>query len=144
MTTPTTFLADRLSELDRDALQSLASSAGVELKTARRAAAGEPIKAVDALKLYAARGYDPVTFDQIPRKTVGAFNHQTLALFLNGHMRVARLRVHKVADAMQVSTRVLQAMLEANPVNINNVVKACRYLGLSPFSCCDQVVKQAA
>lgn len=142
--TPAAFLADRLSELDRDALKSLASVADVELKTARRAAAGEPIKAADALKLYAARGYDPVTFEQIPRKAIGSFNHQTLALFLNGHMRVARLRVHKVAAAMQVSTRVLQAMLEANPVNINNVVKACRYLGFSPFACCDQPVKQAA
>lgn len=143
--TPTAFLAERLSELDVEGLLNVAEKSGVEIKTARRAAAGEPIKASDALRLYAARGYDPIGFEQIERKTIGPFNHQTLALFLNGHMRVARLRVRSVAAAAKLSPTAVQHILDAKPVSIGSIVKACRYLGINPFSCCDQVkVREAA
>jgi hypothetical protein len=141
--TPTAFLAERLAELDPEALAAVAIVADVELKIARRAAAGEPAAASAALCLFAARGFDPMTFEQIERKRIGAFNHQTLALFLNAKMRVKKYTVRNVAAETKVNTRVVQAILKCNHVNINNVVKFCAYLGIHPFQQCDQV-KEAA
>jgi hypothetical protein len=107
----TSFLADRLAELDDDALEALAKVACVPLRTARRAATGQPIKAAAAISLIAARGYDPITRGQITRKVVGAFDPRTLALFMN----------------------------EAGDVNLTNVVKACIYLNIHPFDQCERV-----
>lgn len=86
--TPAACLAERLAELDAEALIAVAIVADVELKYARRAAAGEPIAAWQAISLFAARGYDPITLEQVARRSLGRFNHQTLALFLNARMRV--------------------------------------------------------
>lgn len=143
MTSITTFLAERLSELDAESLSDLAKVADVELKFAKRAAADQPIKAWRAFALMAARGYDPITLEQIPRRKLGRFNHQTLALFLNGHMRKNRSKVHRVARLMNVSTRVVQTILECKPVNLNNVVKACVYLNIHPFDQCERVREAA-
>ena len=144
MNTIAQFLADRLIELDDDGLEYVAKLSGVPLKTARRAATGEPIAAWSALCLLAARGYDPITREQIPRKRIGKFDHRTLALMMNGHMRVKHLRVRNVADEMKVSTRVIDAICDCRPVSITNVVKACMYLGLHPFDQCDRVEAKAA
>jgi hypothetical protein len=141
--TPASFLSERLAEVDPEALAAVAIVADVELKIARRAAAGEPIAASAALCLFAARGYDPMTFEQIERKRIGPFNHQTLALFLNQYMRKHRRSVRNVSAKTKMNPRVVQAILETHPVNINNIVKACSYLGIHPFQQCDQV-KEAA
>ncbi len=141
--TPAAFLSERLAELDPEALAAVAIVADVELKIARRAAAGEPVAASAALCLFAARGYDPMTFEQCDRKRIGAFNHQTLALFLNGYMRKNRRTIRNVSAATKMNPRVVQAILQANHVNINNVCKACIYLGIHPFQQCDQVREAA-
>lgn len=141
--TPTQFLADHLAELDREALAAVAIVADVELKTARRAATGEPIRASDALCLFAARGYDPITLEQIPRKQIGAFNHQTLALFLNGHLRRHHLTERQAVAASGIALGQLHKMLNAERVSIRNAVKACVYLNIHPFDQCEKVREAA-
>lgn len=143
MTPITTFLAERLSELNPEALAAVAIVADVKLKFARRAAAGEPVAAWVALSLMAACGYDPITLEQIPPRKLGMFNRQTLALFLNGRMRVKRYTVRNVACEAKVNPRVVQAVLECNRVNINNVVKLCAYLNIHPFEQCERVREAA-
>lgn len=141
--TPSAFLADRLAELDAEGLEALAGVAGVELKVARRAAAGEPVAASDALCLFAARGYDPLTLEQIPRKRIGTFDRNTLALFLKVHMRSKKLTVRNVGAATGMNTRVVQAIRDGKPIGLGNVCKACAYLNLHPFDQCERVREAA-
>ena len=139
----THFLADRLAELDDEALQALAMVADVPIKTARRAASGEPVAAWAALCLIAARGYDPITREQIARRKLGKFDHRTLALFMSTRMRVKKYTVRNVTAETGFSTRVVQNILKAEHVNLSNVVKACVYLNIHPFDQCEKVREAA-
>lgn len=144
MTPISTKLAEQLSGLADLRLVATADMAGVQIKTVRRAAAEQPIAAGDTFALCAALGLDPV--DQaakLPRR-IGKLNPLTLALFLNTRMRVKKLTVRDVADSIKVSTRVVAAVCEGNPVNANNVVKVCRYLGIHPFDLCERVSEARA
>lgn len=144
MTPITTFLAEHLSGLTELRLVAVADAAGVQLKTVRRAASEQPIAASDVFAICAACGIDPIeNRAMLPRK-LGRINPLTLALFLSSRMRIKKLTVRDAASAMAVSTRVVNAICEGNPVNANNVVKAAVYLGVHPFDLCERVSERAA
>lgn len=143
MTSITQSLAERLSEIEDEALVAVAIIANVEPKVARRAAAGEPVKAADALCLMAALGRDPMTLEIIPARRLGKFDHNTLALFLKVHIRIKKYTVRKVAAESDLNVRVVQCILEGQHVNISNIVKACAYLDLHPFDQCERVREAA-
>lgn len=143
MTPISTFLAERLCDLEDEALIAVAVIANVDPGIARRAAAEQPIKASDALALLAAVGRDPVTRAIMPPRRVGKFDHLALALGVILKMQTKSQSIRAAAKAMDVSPRAITRLLDGDVVSIVTVIKACAYLGIHPLDQCEPVREAA-
>lgn len=143
MTPITAFLAERLSEIGDEALVAVAVIANVDPGVARRAKSGELVKASDALRLLAARGYDPVTRKAIAPRRLGRFDHDVLKLFLVTQMKLRHDSIRVAAQAMGASPSAVQSMRCGIRVSLSNILKACGYLKVHPFEQCE-LVREAA
>lgn len=139
MTHIATFLSERLAEIEDEALVAAAVIADVDASTARRARAGEPVKAMDCLRLLAALGRDPVTRKVVPPRRLGRFDHECLRLFLIMQMNLRSHSVRAAADAMDAAPTAVQNMRQGRCVSLGNILKACAYLDIHPFECCERV-----
>lgn len=139
----TAFLAERLTEIEDDALIAVAVIANVDPGIARRARSGEMVKASDALRLFAARGYDPLTRKAIAPRRLGEFDHGVLKLFLVTQMTLRKDSIRGAAAKVNASASAIANIRRGRHVSISNIIKVCSYLDLHPFDQCERVREAA-
>lgn len=143
MTPITSFLAERLSEIEDEALVAVAVIADVDPGNARRARAGQPISARDSIALLAARGFDPVTRKVCRSRRYGQFDHTALALGIRMRMVMRRDSLRSAALSVGASASAFLHMRAGRVLGFENTLKACAYVGVHPFEQCVRA-KEAA
>lgn len=143
--TPSAFLAERLQEIEDEALVAVAIIANVDPGNARRARAGQPINARDSIALLAARGFDPVTRKVCRIERLGEFDHLSLAMGMRMRMIQRKESLRQAARSVAASPTAFTHMRAGRILGFENTLKACAYVGVHPFEQCRPVkTKQQA
>lgn len=132
------FLAERLAEIDDEALVAVAAIANVHPGNARRARAGQPVSTQDCLALLAARGFDPVTRKVVRTRRLGPFDHLSLAMGIRMRMTMRKHSLRFAALSCGASASAFTHMRAGRALGIENTLKACAYVGVHPFDQCVQ------
>ena len=130
------FLAERLSEINDDALVAVAAIANVHPGNARRARSGQLVSTQDCLALLAARGFDPVTRKVVRTCRLGNFDHLLLAMGIRMRMAMRKDSIRSAALSVGASATAFTHMRAGRILGIENTLKACAYVGVNPFDQC--------
>jgi transcriptional regulator with XRE-family HTH domain len=131
MTTPVLAAELRAIAPTSAALAEIADRAGVGRRQALLARAGKPIGAGAHLALCGAIGIDPMDGAPCPSRTVPphiAWWLVAAALFITRTSR--RLDQRRAAQITGMSAATVCRLEAGKPVNIVNLVKACRFIGV--------------
>lgn len=139
-----TFLAERLSEIEDEALIAVAIIADVDPGNARRARAGQAVSTQDALALLAARGFDPMTRKVVRTRRLGPFDHLSLAMGIRMRMQLRKDSLRQAALSVGASASAFLHMRAGRVLGIENTLKACAYVGVHPFDQCGKAERIAA
>lgn len=139
--TPITRLKAALKPAPRQVLDAIAST-GIEPRLIRRAVVGQQVNASTHLRLCAAIGIDPVTGNVAATKHVGDLHRTSLGSALRMRRIVDKLRREPAAKQIGVSYATLRRLEYGEPVFIEAVLAACRWLDRHPYEFCSPYISR--
>lgn len=128
-------LAEALKGID---VPSAARTAGVTARQAANAIGGRPISTVAYLRLCMAMGHDPAPGHHlvVPNKP-SDFDFAFFAMDFKIARGLKRHTDRQAAKAIEVAPATICRIELGHIMSIGVVLRACAYIGLSPFSYCD-------
>lgn len=139
--TPGLQLRSILKSTPRDMLDGIAAT-GIEPRLIRRAIVGQSINASTHLRLCAAIGSDPVTQEAKPASRIGEFHRPSLASAIRIHRIVEKVRRRAAAERMGLKVPTLCRIEYGEPVSIEAVLIACKWIGRHPYDFCSPYISR--
>ena len=108
--------------------------AGIETRLTRRAALGQPSNASTHLRICALTGLDPVTGLKRPPFVAGELFWPSLGAALRmRRIEQGDITLRQAGKQARMSYTAIGRIERAEPVSIDAVLAACRWLGRHPF-----------